>query len=184
MAQQLRRCALRVFAKIDARCLKPEKQRCQTSMVRESAVSFRRASLPRRIGQLRRCFRRASSHSNPRPSYLVCGSTSSCHSTIPSSSFSKVIDLPLLNPILFPVAQNASSVFRSTSKRHHHHQTLSQIATLSLRLSSSLSDSKHNRRPSTHPTPSCAFKPSHRAKAHLLHSVCVPSRLRNKCSSK
>lgn len=95
------------------------------------------------------------------PSYLVCGSTSSCHSTIPSSSFSKVIDLPLLNPIFFSVKQNASSVFQSRSKRHHH-QILSQIATLSLRLSSSLSDSKHNRRPST---------PQHRRVPSNLHFV-------------
>ena len=96
------------------------------------------------------------------PSYLVCGSTSSCHSTIPSSSFSKVSDLPLLNPIFFSVKQNASSVFHSTSKRHHHHQILSQIATLSLTLSSSLSDSKHNRRPST---------PQHRRVPSNLHIV-------------
>ena len=96
------------------------------------------------------------------PSYFVCGSTSSCHSTIPSSSFSKVSDLPLLNPIFFSVKQNASSVFHSTSKRHHHHQILSQIATLSLTLSSSLSDSKHNRRPST---------PQHRRVPSNLHIV-------------
>lgn len=97
-------------------------------MIGESAVSSHPASLPRRIGQLRlrRCFRRASSHSNPRPqlpSFAALLLLATAQSHLP---FSKVIDLLLpLNPASFH-QQNTSSVFSITDKRHH--QILSQIA--------------------------------------------------------
>ena len=73
------------------RARKREKQRCQTSMIGESAVSVHPASLPRRIGQLRDGVS-AEPHPIPilAPSSVptfVCGSTSSRHSTIPSSFF-------------------------------------------------------------------------------------------------
>jgi hypothetical protein len=141
-------------------------------------TKFFPASLPRRIGQLRGS---AEPHAFPllAPSYLVCGSTSSRHITIPSPFSLKVIDLPLLLNSTYFLSTNPIVRFSISIKPSQSHsvtnclepQRCLEAQATRLETQSSTTNTPQHRRVLSNLCP-------RRAKAYLLHSVRVSSRSR------